>query len=123
MKPIETPIPWRQGFVLYRRRTGTDSLGNETAVYDMDAPDAEFSDQQGLDFQRPRGWNSSGSLGKAGSRVEERGEVPGGVLEAYLIGGPEIAPFDRLEAAGELWEVRDIHRWPAHRELLLQRVK
>lgn len=119
----ETPAAWRQGFKLYRRRAGTDSLGNETALYDMTAPDAEAEAAEGICVQYPRGWNSSGSVGKTGSRVEERGEVPGGVLEGWVKGELVIAPFDRLEVDGGLWEVRAVHRWPGHRQLLMQRVR
>ncbi len=119
----DTPTAWRQGFSLYRRRQGTDSLGNETAWYDMDAPDAVISAEEGLDFQYPRAWNTSGHVGTAGASVAEMGETSGGVLEGYLKGELELAAFDRLEVDGALWEVRAIRRWPEHRELLLQRIK
>lgn len=118
----ETPVPWRRGFKLYRRKTGQDSLGNETAFYEMDAPDLAAEDQDGLAFQSPRSWNSGGRVG-AGAEVTENGEVPNGILECCLRGGLEIAPFDRLEVAGELWEVRSVQRWPSHRRLVLQRVR
>lgn len=62
MKLRETPAPWRQGFALYRRRTGADSLGNETACYQMDAPDLTVPDGEGLAFQSPRSWNSGGRV-------------------------------------------------------------
>lgn len=124
MRLRETPAAWRRGFRLFRRRTGRDSLGNETACYDMDAPDAEFECGDGLDFQSPKGWNSAGRIGSAGAGVEESGEISGGgVLEGYLRPGIEAAPFDRLEVDGALYEVRSIHRWPGHQKLLLQRLK
>ena len=123
MNRKETPAAWRQGFKLYRRRKGNDSLGNVTAVYDMTAPDAEVDAPEGICFQYPRGWNTGGTIGGRGDRVEERGEVPGGVLEGWLKSELAVSRFDRLEVAGELWEVRAVHRWPGHRQLLMQRVR
>lgn len=122
MKLRETPAPWRQGFALYRRRTGADSLGNETACYQMDAPDLTVPDGEGLAFQSPRSWNSGGRV-SGGAALEINGEVPSGILECCLRSELEIAPFDRLETAGELWEVRSIQHWPSHRGLVLQRVR
>lgn len=119
----ETPALWRQGFKLYRRRTGEDSLGNETAFYDMTTPDETVQAGAGISFQAPRGWNSTGNVGKSGCRVEENGEVAGGVLEGCLKGDLVVNPFDRLEVEGQLWEVRAVHRWPGHRQLLMQRVR
>lgn len=124
MKLRETPAQWRQGFRLYRRRTGEDSLGNAAAYYNMDAPDEDVPAAEGLDFQSPKGWNSSGRLGSAGARVEETGEIPGGgVLEGYLRSSLAVSAFDRLEVGGGLFEVRGIHRWPQHQKLMLQRLK
>ncbi len=122
MKLRETPSPWRRGFKLYRRRTGTDSLGNETACYQMDAPDLTVADGEGLAFQSPRSWNSGGTV-SAGVELEAGGEVPRGILECCLRSELEISPFDRLETAGELWEVRSVQHWPSHRRLVLQRVR
>ena len=122
MKFRETPALWRRGFALYRRRTGADSLGNETAWYDMTTPDETVEAARGISFQSPRGWNSAGSVGQRGWRVTERGETSGGVLEGYLKDGPVISPFDRLKVEDELWEVRAVYRWPGHRQLLMERV-
>ena len=124
MKRRETPPAWRRGFALYRRRTGRDALGNETAFYSMEAPDETVSAPDGVDFQHAKSWNTSGRLGSAGAGVEEIGEVPGGgVLEGYLKSALAVSPFDRLEIDGALYEVRSVQRWPGHRKLLLQRVK
>ena len=118
----DTPTPWRRGFRLYRRRKGTDSLGNETSYY-PEEPDLEVADADGIDFQSPQSWNSAGKVGSTGHRVEQTGEVVGGVLEGYLRAQPVINPYDRLELEGEVWEVRATRRWPGHRQLLLQRVR
>lgn len=118
----DTPTAWRRGFKLYRRRTGTDSLGNETAYYDA-VPDLEVADSDGIDFQSPQSWNPSGNVGKTGHRVDFAGEAVGGVLEGYLRAQPVIDPYDRLEINGSMWEVRSTRRWPGHRQLLLQRVR
>lgn len=119
----ETPLAWRRGFRLYRRRKGNDALGNVTAVYDMTDPDAEVSAEEGISFQYPRGWNTAGSVGSRGCRVEEQGEVTGGVLEGWVKSDIAISRFDRLVVDDELWEVRAVYRWPGHRQMLMQRVR
>ena len=120
----ETPGEWRWGFKLYRRKTGQDSLGNETAVYDMDAPDEVVPAEKGMDFQRPRSWNTAGSL-TSGARVEPWGEATGGVLEGFLHTRTDldIREFDRVEVEGTLCEVKSVHHWPSHRKLMLQRIR
>lgn len=122
MKWRDTPLAWRRGFGLYRRTTGTDSLGNETAVYSQQGPDLVVEAENGLAFQNPRSWNSGGRVGAA-VEVAENGEVPNGILECCLRSDLEISAFDRLEIDGELWEVRSIQHWPNHRRLVLQRVR
>lgn len=117
-----TPPKWRRGFQLYRRRTGTDSLGNEMAFYDMEQPDAEVSPENGVSFQRPRAWNPSGKLSSAGAQVVEYGEVMGGVMGCYLRDDLAVAEYDRIAVDGLLYEVRSIQTWPGHRKLLLQRL-
>lgn len=119
----ETPAVWRRGFKLYRRRKGNDSLGNVTAVYDMANPDVEVSVEEGITFQYPRGWNTAGSVGSRGCRVEEQGEIAGGVLEGWVKSSIVISRFDRLEVDGELWEVRAVYCWPGHRQMLMQKVR
>lgn len=122
MTLLDTPIPWRKGFKLYRRRTKYDSLGNEVAWYEGQ-PDLEVADHEGVNFQSPQSWNPSGNVGKTGHRRALEGEVVGGVLEGYFRARPVINPYDRLEIDGEVWEVRATRRWPGHRQLLLQRVR
>ena len=117
----ETPPVWRQGFDLYRRRTERDTLGRETAHYAQE-PDVRVEAADGLAFQHPRSWNSGGNVG-AGEEVRAWGEQPGGSLEACLRTELELAPYDRLDIGGRLWEVRAIQRWPSHRKLMLQRVR
>ncbi|MBR1780544.1 MAG: hypothetical protein IJ751_03975 [Oscillospiraceae bacterium] len=113
-----TPARWTRPFALYRRRTGLDSLGNETARYDMSAPDATGE----MDFQQPKSWNTAGRVGSGGAQVDETGERSGGILEGYLRSALAVAAFDRLQLDGALYEVRAIHIWPSHRKLMLQRV-
>ena len=117
----DTPKSWRRGFSLYRRATGQDSLGNETALYG-ETPDLVVEAEDSLAFQNPRSWNSGGKVGAA-VEVTENGEVPSGILECCLRSDLEIAAFDRLDIGGELWEVRSIQHWPSHRRLVLQRVR
>ena len=118
-----TPARWRRGFRLYRRRTGVDALGNETAVYDMEHPDLVRTDAEGIDFQPPRSWNPGGRLDSVGARTEAWGETAGGVLEGYVFDALEVAEFDRMAVDGVLYEVRRVLRWPGHRQLMLQRVQ
>lgn len=119
MKFRETPKLWQQTVLLYRRRTGQDSLGNETAVYDMEHSDGTVVGN----FQFPQGWNPSGKVGSFGQRTELTGEEGGGVLEGFLHGEEEVRPFDRLKLGDEVWEVRAVHPWPQHRRLLLRRIQ
>jgi hypothetical protein len=121
MNARSTPAGWRQGFSLYRHRTGSDALGSERAYYDMDTPDLVRSAAQGMDLQPQKGWNSAGRI-SSGAEVTCAGEFPGGLLEAYWREEAEIAPFDRLALDGQLWEVRSVHRWPHHKMLMLQRL-
>lgn len=117
-----TPQSWKRGFQLYRRRVKWDSLGNESVSY-PDEPDLVVEAQDGICFQSPRGWNASGNVGKNGWQVFIDGEHSGGVLEGFLKAEPVLNPFDRLDIDGTLWEVRATHRWPGHRQVLLQRVR
>lgn len=119
MKFRETPKLWQQTALLYRRRTGRDSLGNETAVYDMEHADGA---EEGS-FQFPRGWNPTGKVASVGYRTELSGEEGGGVLEGFVRGDAEIRPFDRLKLGDQVWEVGAVHPWPQHRRLLLKRIQ
>ncbi len=123
MSARKTPAAWRRAFSLFRRRVAQDSFGNEVAQYDMTQPDAQFSAADGICFQSPRSWNSAAQIGSAGLQVQACGEVPGGVLEAYLFDDTELAELDRILLDDALYELRSIRRWPSHRELLLQRVR
>ncbi len=119
MKFREPPKLWQQTALIYRRRTEQDSLGNEKAVYDMTHSDGAAVGS----FQFPRGWNPTGQVGSSGFRTELSGEEGGGVLEGFVRGDVELAPFDRLKLGDEVWEVRAIHPWPQHRRLLLGRIQ
>ncbi len=119
MKFRETPYLWQQTALRYRRRTGRDALGNETAVYDMAHSDGTVVGS----FQFPQGWNPSGKVGSSGVQVGLDGEQGGGVLEGFVRSEVELALFDRLKLGEEVWEVRAIHPWPQHRRLLLHRIQ
>lgn len=123
MKQWNSPLPWKTGFQLYRRRRGTDQFGNPTAEYDMERPDAVRTQAEGMHLQVPRSWNSGGRLDRVGARLEDWGETAGGILEGFLFEELEIAVFDRLAVEGEVYEVRSVHRWPGHRLLMLQRIR
>ena len=45
------------------------------------------------------------------------------MLEGRLFSDLEIAPFDRLEINGGLYEVRAVQQWPGHRKLLAQQIE
>ena len=122
MTLLPTPAAWRQGYALYRRRTGYDIFGSEIAVYDLSQPDAVVPAENGISIQRPRAWNPTSGLSSAAAHITFCGEMTGGVLAAYDRSGLSIAPFDRLIANNMLYEVRAVHRWPCHQKLLLQRL-
>lgn len=123
MKQWNSPPSWRTGFQLYRRRRGTDRLGNPTAEYDMEHPDVVRPQAEGMHLQVPRSWNSGGRLDSVGARLEEWGETAGGVLEGFLFEELEVAAFDRFAVEEAIYEVCSVHRWPGHRLLMLQRIK
>ena len=119
----ETPLAWRRGFSLYRRRLEPDAYGEEKSVYPP-IPDFTAADgtEEGICFQYVQAWQSSGRL-TSGWRPGEQGETPSGVLEGRLFSDLEIAPFDRLEVNGGLYEVRAVQQWPGHRKLLAQQIE
>lgn len=120
----ETPLGWRRGFSLYRRRLTSDSLGNPVATYDLEHPDyvAQDGTAEGISWQSLRSWQSSGRL-TSGDSQGEQGEVASGVLEGCLFSALVISTFDRIRLEdGSLYEIRAIQRWPSHRKLLAQRI-
>lgn len=120
----ETPLSWRQGFSLYRRRLSEDSLGNPVASYDLDHPDytAQAGTAEGISWQTLRSWQSSGRL-NSGDRQAEQGEIASGVLEGCLFSALVVSTFDRIRLEdGGLYEIRAIQRWPSYRKLLAQRI-
>ncbi len=119
----ETPLCWRRGFSLYRRRLEQDAYGEEKAVY-PETPDvtAEDGTEEGICFQYVQAWQSSGRL-TSGWKSGEQGEQPSGVLEGRLFSDLEIAPFDRLRIGEGLYEVRSVQQWPGHRKLLAQQIE
>lgn len=119
----ETPLDWRRGFSLYRRRLETDAWGEPKAVYDLEQPDVTVLDgtAEGICWQSVQSWQSSGRLTSGWSQGERREEVSG-VLEGRLFSDLEVSPFDRLRIGTGLYEVRSIQRWPGHRKLLVQQI-
>ena len=119
-----TPLSWRRGYALHRRRTRTDGYGDPVTYYDMEHPDftAEDGSPEGICWQQVRTWQSSGTL-RAGAEVRPWGEGSGGVLQGVVYDGPVTAEFDRFVIDGVTYELRGVERWPGHRLLLLQRLK
>lgn len=119
----ETPLAWRRGFALYRRRLETDALGEQRAVY-PEEPDytAEDGTAEGICFQYIQSWQNSGRL-TSGWMPREQGEMPVGILEGRLFSDLAIAPFDRLRVGDALYEVRSVQRWQNHRKLLAQQIE
>lgn len=119
----ETPLSWRRGFALYRRRLSADSWGNPIAVYRMDAPDFTAADgsADGICWQNVRAWQSSGRL-TSGASSGEAGEQYADVLEGYLFSPLALSAFDRILLDGALYEIRAIQHWPDYRKLLAQRL-
>ena len=119
-----TPLAWRGGFTLHRRRQTADSYGDPVPVYDMEHPDftAQDGTEAGICWQHVRTWQSSGAL-RSGAQVEEYGERCGGVLEGVLYGDLELDVFDRLVVDGVVYELRAVQGWPGHRKLQLQRLR
>lgn len=119
----ETPLAWRRGFTLHRRRTGRDAYGDPTAVYDMERPDYTAGDgtPEGICWQSARSWQSGGTL-SGGARAESDGERVRGVLQGVVFGDLEAVEFDRFVIDGVTYELRGLERWPGHRLLLLQRL-
>lgn len=119
----ETPLPWRAGFSLYRRKLTADKLGNPVASYDMEHPDfvAQEGSEDGISWQSVRAWQSSGRL-TSGASLGEQGEQVAGVVEGCLFSNLEVSEFDRISWNGTLYEIRSIQHWPGHRKLLAQRI-
>lgn len=119
----KTPVSWRQGFALHRRRAESDRYGDSVARYDMEHPDVIVTDgaPEGICWQSVRTWQSGGNL-SSGGRVEPEGERVGGILEGVVYGGLEANVFDRLVINGAVYELRAIQRWPCHRVFQLQRL-
>lgn len=118
-----TPVAWRKGFTLHRRKAGTDRYGDAVAVYDMEHPDVTVvdGDEDGICWQSVRTWQSGGNL-SSGGRVDAGGERIGGILEGVVYGCLEAAVFDRLVIDGAVYELRAIQSWPCHRVFQLQRL-
>lgn len=119
-----TPLDWRRGFTLHRRRQTTDCYGDPVDAYDMEHPDFTAQDRtaEGICWQSTRTWQSSGTL-SSGARLEEYGERANEVLEGVLYGDLELSVFDRLVVDGVVYELRGIQNWLGYRKLQLQRLR
>lgn len=118
-----TPVKWRKGYTLHRRRQRVDRYGEKQNWYDMEHPDAviEDGDEDGVCWQDVRTWQTSGTL-SSGGRVAQQGEEYRGVLQGALFGTLEVELFDRFVIDGRTYELRKIQSWPGHRLLSLQSV-
>lgn len=120
----KTPLAWRRGFTLHRRRQTTDTYGDPVDVYDMDNPDFTALDgtADGICWQNLRTWQSAGTR-SAGAQVDRWGEHCGGILEGVLYGGLPLSVFDRFVIDGAVYELREIQNWMDYRKLQLQRLR
>lgn len=119
----KTPVEWRKGYALHRRRLEEDCYGEQVSRYDMENPDLVVRDgeENAVCWQDLKTWQTGGQL-STGSMVKESGESVRGVLQGVLYGPLEVAPYDRFLIEGELYELRKIQKWPGHRLLQLQRI-
>ncbi|MCD8340649.1 MAG: hypothetical protein LUC87_00650 [Clostridiales bacterium] len=111
---FDRPALWGKGWSLYRRQTGTDSYGDPTAVY-PDEPDysAEAGSAGAVAWQQSSG---SASVVEAG---EQEGSTAAGVVYDSAL---ELAPFDRVEFDGALWEITTVSTWLHCRRVEVKRV-
>lgn len=119
----QTPLDWRRGYALHRRRTKTDGYGETVSYYDMDTPDLVVADgaEEGICWQDVRTWQSGGEM-TSGSSVQESGETPLGVLQGVCFTALEAEPFDRFVIDGKVYELRAVQQWLGYRLLQLQRM-
>lgn len=119
----ETPLAWRRGYALHRRRTKTDGYGETVVYYDMETPDLVVADgaEDGICWQDVRTWQSGGEM-TSGSAVRESGESSLGVLQGVCYGTLEAEPFDRFVIDGKVYELRTVQQWLGYRLLQLQRM-
>ena len=108
------PAAWGIAWSLYRRRSGTDSLGDPTAYYDA-APD----------YTAAAG--STGAVAwqvqSSGSDVTQSGEQISAGAEGVVYDDTlTLDPFDRVCFLGSIWEITGIEPWGHHRKVKVVRV-
>lgn len=113
---FDRPATWGKAWALYRRQTETDSYGDPVAVYGMDTPDYTAE----ADSTGAVAWQAEGGA----ANVSEPGEqvtatATGRIYDTSL----EIAPFDRVQFDGAVWEVRTVEQWQNHRKVGVVRVE
>lgn len=120
MKKV-TPVKWRQGYALHRRRARLDGLGEVQTWYDMDTPDAVVRDgeENGICWQEVGSWQEDGRI-VSGGRQEKLGERMQVTVQGALFGDLQVEVFDRFVIGGEVYELRRIQRWPSYRMLQLK---
>lgn len=116
-----TPIPWRQGYALHRRRKRLDSLGETQVWYDMEHPDVvvEAGSENGVCWQEVEGWQQGGQI-SGGGRVERQGERGQWSMQGALFGSLEVELFDRVVIREQVYEIRRIQQWLGYRLLKLK---
>lgn len=121
MLTMRTPLQWRQGYSLHRRRKKLDELGETQVWYDMEHPDEviEAESENGVCWQEVQGWREDGQLANGG-RTERQGERGQWGIQGALFGSLEVALFDRMVIRGQVYEVRRIQHWPKHRMIQLK---
>lgn len=99
MELMTTPLSWRKDWKLYRSTVHVDERGNERRRY-SEEPDyvGKAGTASGVCWQ----------IHSAEWALREFGEKAAGGATFDLFSGVEIAPFDRCEFGGHLWEVRSV---------------
>lgn len=116
-----TPVKWRQGYAVHRRKKRLDSLGEVQVWYDMDTPDEMIADgdENGVCWQEVGSWRED-SVMTSGSRIGRHGEGERSAIQGVLYGSLEVMPFDRFVIRGKVYELRRVQEWQNHRMLTLK---
>lgn len=116
-----SPLRWRQGYRVHRRKKRLDSLGEVQVWYDMEHPDVVVEDgsENGVCWQEIGSWQQDGRI-VSGAKQERHGEREQWTVQGALYGPLELEPFDRLVIRGKVYELRRIQQWPSYRMLQLK---
>lgn len=112
---LTTPLKWRKDWKLYRSQPVTDSRGNVSRKWDTDTPDfiGKAGTASGVCWQ----------VKSAEWAMKELGEKATGAATFDLFLDLPIAPFDRCDFGGHIWEVRAVLPRSNHRHIQLVEVR